>query len=143
MSFSGFGQNNQQQSSGFGGFGSTNNTTGTGKSYLNFPFTALKLVRGHSSRPLVPSKRSGMSPSDFPISWNLGFGQPQNSGFGTGSGSTLFGSNNTTPSGGFGSGAFMAQAVLHRLSSTIISMTMLQSQDGRVRHLFWSSLPSL
>ena len=52
MAFSGFGQSNQQQSTGFGGFGSNNNTTGTGRSYLSLPFAALKLGYGLPSAPL-------------------------------------------------------------------------------------------
>ena len=124
MSFGGFGQNNnqQQQSTGFGGFGSNNNnTTSTGRSNLNFPFAAHRLV------PRAPIgahwyHRSALRtpPSDSPTSWHLGFGQPQNSGFGASSGTTLFGSNNTNPSGGFGSGTFMAQAILDRPSTATV-----------------------
>ena len=132
MSFSGFGQNNnQQQGTGFGGFGSNNNTTSTGRSYLiNSPLcgaeTGPRASIGahwyHRSAPRTP-------PSDSSVLWHLGFGQPQNTGFGTGSGTTLFGSNNTNPSGGFGSGTFMAQAILDRPSTVT-----LVAQSYEVKH---------
>lgn len=53
MSFSGFGQNNnQQQGTGFGGFGSNNNPTSTGRLYFILPFAAQRLVHG---LPLAPT----------------------------------------------------------------------------------------
>lgn len=91
MSF--FGQNNNQQGSGFGGFGSNNNA-GTGRTSSTIP-------------PGTLSSSNAAHDTDNAIRLS-GFGQPSNTntGFGATSGATgggLFGtSNNDTTNTGFG-----------------------------------------
>lgn len=99
MSFFGQQNNNQQQGTGFGGFGANNNTTPTGKQN-----TAILSSNFHSSI-LFPIGALKFSCGSNPDSGaRLGFGQPpQNTGFGGSSnnaGGGLFGGTTT----GFGTG---------------------------------------
>lgn len=90
MSF--FGQNNQQNS-GFGGFGSNNNS-GTGKFLERCAFARFALY----------IRNIAFDANE--ICRHLGFGQPSNTGFGASSGATtgggLFGTSNNNNSSGFG-----------------------------------------
>lgn len=85
-------------------------------------------IRAHWYNQSAP----GTTSSDSSILWHLGFGQPQNTGFGTGSGSTLFGGSNTSSNtGGFGSGTSMARAVTDRPLNASIFAAFLQSEFAK------------
>ncbi|KAL9020884.1 MAG: hypothetical protein Q9185_001847 [Variospora sp. 1 TL-2023] len=104
MSF--FGQNNQQQNTGFGGFGSTNNT-GTGFGQPNTTNTGFGATSGTSGGGLFGTGNTNTANSGFGASNAAPFGGNA-SGFGTNTSSAggMFGSNTATSGTSTGFGGF-------------------------------------